>query len=150
MSINLYSTTGVESIRHGEKDYDADEHGVFSLPDHVAAELHPIHVGGQRAWEDENERVTRLEAERQARRRDPSTLLDAVEKLIAPSNPVAAAPSAEDLRAQATLLLAAADAAEEHETAHAETAAEKRKATAEARKAAADAKKAAAAAAKNK
>lgn len=81
MTKHLYSRHGADSVRVGEQEFTGDKDGKFEFPDDVADQLHRSHVGGTQAWEDNTERQARLEEEREAKRRDPATLLDAVEAL---------------------------------------------------------------------
>jgi hypothetical protein len=67
------------SVQHGGVRYEPAEDGGFDLPD----ELHGFHVRGEPVWETSIERQRRLILEENARRADPRTLLDAVEKLVA-------------------------------------------------------------------
>lgn len=54
--------------------------GLFDVPSDVYNHLMGLHLDGRKAWEDEVERTARLGAEEAARRKDPATLLAAVER----------------------------------------------------------------------
>lgn len=88
----LYSRTGASSVHIGGATYEAGPDGGFDLPDHVAAQVHTFHVGGQPLWEDHTQRQQRLVAEELERRKDPATLLDAVNQLVAAAQAQAAVP----------------------------------------------------------
>jgi hypothetical protein len=80
--VKLYTRTGAASIsneQHGEFTIAKD--GSVHVPDEFGAYLHRQHIGGKPAWEDEAERHARLVAEEVERRKDPATLLAAVEEL---------------------------------------------------------------------
>ena len=71
------------SVQHGGVRYEATADGGFDFPGDVSDQLHRFHVRGEPMWETSIERQRRLVAEEAARRADPRTLLDAVEKLVA-------------------------------------------------------------------
>jgi hypothetical protein len=82
--------------------FQADENGGFDFPDDVSDRLHGFHYRGQPMWETDVERQQRLIAEELERRKDPATLLSAVEQLVkaasatsALTQPQAPAPAAE-------------------------------------------------------
>lgn len=81
--MRLYSRTGVTRLddpEHGT--FDVDEAGGFNFPDEVSDRLHAFHMGGKPLWETDIERQRRLISEEMDRRKDPSTLLSAVEQLV--------------------------------------------------------------------
>lgn len=81
--MRLYTRTGATALddpEHGH--FDADEQGAFLLPEDLAERLRRFHVGGKPAWETDVERQRRLIHEEMERRKDPATLLDAVEQLV--------------------------------------------------------------------
>lgn len=81
--MRLYTRTGATALDdpdHGR--FDADEQGGFDFPDEVSEPLRRFHVGGKPAWEDDIERQNRLINEEMERRKDPATLLDAVEQIM--------------------------------------------------------------------
>ena len=71
------------SVEHGGVRYDLASDGGFDFPGDVSDTLHSFHVRGEPMWETSIERQRRLIAEEAARRADPVTLLEAVEKLVA-------------------------------------------------------------------
>ena len=82
--MRLYSRDGVTSVAHPDfGEFHADADGAIDFPDELGTHLHRVAVGGVRQWEDDAERSNRLAAEELKRRQDPSTLLAAVEDLIA-------------------------------------------------------------------
>ncbi|MGW2371667.1 hypothetical protein [Kitasatospora sp. NPDC001683] len=77
--MRLYSRTGATALddpRHGRIEADPS-HGGFDLPEELAEELR-----GFPAWETDVERQQRLVIEEIERRKDPATLLDAVQQLV--------------------------------------------------------------------
>jgi hypothetical protein len=62
--------------------FQADENGAFDFPDDVSDRLHGFHHRGQPMWETDIERQQRLISEELERRKDPATLLSAVEQLV--------------------------------------------------------------------
>lgn len=95
--MRLYSRTGATALddpAHGHFEPGPD--GAFDLPDELAGRLHGFCTRGQPAWETDVERQRRLVAEEIERRKDPATLLDAVQQLVAAAQataPPAAAPA---------------------------------------------------------
>ncbi|MCI3277652.1 hypothetical protein [Streptomyces cylindrosporus] len=95
--MRLYTLTGATALDAEEGHFEADEQGGFDFPDELSDQLHAFHVGGKPQWETDVERQQRLLAEELERRKDPATLLAAVEKLVsaaeatpAPEEPPAA------------------------------------------------------------
>lgn len=81
--MRLYSRLGATSVTHHGETYEAaGDTGEFDFPEDVANELHSFHVDGQPMWEDEIEMRRRLAAEELDRRRDPATLMTAVEQIV--------------------------------------------------------------------
>jgi hypothetical protein len=80
--MRLFSLVGAASVSDGENTHTPDKDGGFTLEDGLAARLHATHVNAKPMWETEGERQTRHASEEDERRRDPATLLDAVERLI--------------------------------------------------------------------
>lgn len=81
--MRLYSLTGATALddpEHGH--FEPDGNGGFDFPDDLSDRLHRFHVGGKPAWEDDVERQNRLIQEELERRKDPATLLGAVEQLV--------------------------------------------------------------------
>ena len=90
----MYSLTGTTRVSHEEHgEFKADKEGGFELPPALGEQLRGTHIGGQKAWEDDGERSLRLLVEDEARRRDPATLLAAVERLAAREAPAPAQPN---------------------------------------------------------
>lgn len=81
--MRLYSRTDVASVTHGGKRYISADDGGFDLPPDVTDLLHSSAVRGERQWETSIERQRRLVAEEMERRKDPATLLAAVEQIMA-------------------------------------------------------------------
>jgi hypothetical protein len=82
--MRLYTLTGASAL--DDPDYghfEADDQGGFDFPNEVSDKLHRFHVDGRSAWETDIERQNRLMAEELERRKDPATLLEAVEMLVA-------------------------------------------------------------------
>ena len=73
--------------------FDAGPDGAFDLPEELAEQLRRFHVNKQPLWETDIERQNRLAAEELERRRDPMTLLAAVEQLVAAAATVQPEPS---------------------------------------------------------
>lgn len=105
--MRLYSRDGATAVSHGGETYTAANDGGFDFPEHVALELHGYHAGKAPLWETDIERQAREAAELAAQRKDPATLLDAVNQLVAaaqatgpvqqaapPATPAKAAPRA--------------------------------------------------------
>ncbi|MCX4750905.1 hypothetical protein OG455_41225 [Kitasatospora sp. NBC_01287] len=81
--MRLYSRTGATALDDPEYGhFEADADGGFDLPDPLAAREHGFAVRGARIWETDIERQHRLIAEEVERRKDPATLLQAVEQLV--------------------------------------------------------------------
>lgn len=91
--MRLYTRTGATALDHPEHGhFDADENGAFDFPDEVSDGLHSFHAGGKPMWETDVERQHRLMQEELERRKDPATLLDAVEQIMRAAQ-VASAPA---------------------------------------------------------
>src|SRR5437879_2025718 len=81
--MRLFSTMGATTVddpKHGHFDVDTD--GGVDLPHELAEELHSFAIGGRPMWETPIERNQRLVHEEMERRKDPATLLDAVNQLV--------------------------------------------------------------------
>lgn len=81
--MRLYTLTGATSVSnedHGTFDVDPKT-GAIEVPEALGRILHNVFLAGKRAWEDDVERAKRLADEELARRKDPATLLAAVEAL---------------------------------------------------------------------
>ena len=80
----LYSLTNVSAVTDAEHGhFEAGEDGGFDLPEEFAEKLHAFHLRGKPLWETDIERQNRLMKEELERRKDPTTLLSAVEQLVA-------------------------------------------------------------------
>lgn len=81
--MRLYTRTGATALNDPEfGHFEADEQGGFDLPEDLALRLHSFHVNKQPMWETDIERQHRTKSEDLERRKDPSTLLDAVEQIL--------------------------------------------------------------------
>lgn len=81
--MRLYSRTGATALDDPEfGHYDANKDGAFDLPNELSDRLHGFCVNGQPLWETDVERQHRLITEELERRKDPATLLGAVEQLV--------------------------------------------------------------------
>lgn len=82
--MRLHSRLGASSVQHEQFGcFDVDADGVVDVPEPLGHILHSTHIGGQQAWETDAELAARLAAEDLARRKDPATLLAALEALTA-------------------------------------------------------------------
>lgn len=86
--MKLYSLDGpsvVEDPEFGTFTTNPDDgDAIVGLPDALYDRLHRTHIAGKKVWENEEERDARLVHEEDVRRRDPATLLAAVERMGAP------------------------------------------------------------------
>jgi hypothetical protein len=81
--MRLYPRGNVGAVDDPEfGHFEPADDGGFDLPGPLSDRLHGAHHRGEWQWEDQIERQRRLILEEQARRADPRTLLDAVEKLV--------------------------------------------------------------------
>ncbi|MGR3875806.1 hypothetical protein ACUXZZ_45555 (plasmid) [Streptomyces graminifolii] len=81
--MRLYTLTGATALDDAEYGtFHADENGGFDFPDDVSDRLHQFHLHGRPMWETDTERQRRQVVEEMERRKDPSTLLSAVEQLV--------------------------------------------------------------------
>jgi hypothetical protein len=81
--MRLYTRTGATALddtEHGH--FEASPDGAFDLPEELAEHLRTFHIGGRPAWETDVERQRRLISEELERRKDPATLLSAVEQIM--------------------------------------------------------------------
>ncbi|MEU2426899.1 hypothetical protein ABZ619_38805 [Streptomyces sp. NPDC007851] len=89
--MRLYTLTGATALDDAEYGkFEADENGGFDFPDDVSDRLVSFHVGGWPMWETDTERQRRLVLEEMDRRKDPATLLSAVEQLVRAAQATAA------------------------------------------------------------
>ena len=96
--MRLYSRDGATAVSHGGETYTPGHDGGFDFPEHVGLELHGYHAGKVPMWETDIERQHREAAELADQRKDPATLLDAVNQLVAAAQavaPVSATPAPE-------------------------------------------------------
>jgi hypothetical protein len=94
--MRLYTRTGATAVadpQHGQ--FKAGQDGGFDLPDALGQRLHGFHIDGQPLWETDIERQHRLIAEEMERRKDPATLLDAVQQLVQAAQAASAAQAAQ-------------------------------------------------------
>lgn len=81
--MRLYTRTGATALDHPTYGhFDADEQGGFNFPNELSDQLHGFAVAGRPLWETDIERQNRLIAEEMERRRDPATLMAAVQQLV--------------------------------------------------------------------
>ena len=94
--MRLYSLSNAGAVDDPEfGHFEPGPDGGFDFPGPLSDRLHNSAVRGQKQWETAIERNNRLILEEAARRADPRTLLDAVEKLVGAAQavvPVTAAP----------------------------------------------------------
>lgn len=105
--MRLYPRAGQTALAHAGQTYTAGGDGGFDLPEYVALEVHAFHANGKPLWETDIERQHRLIAEEAERRKDPATLLDAVNQLVAAAQatvppPPAAPPKTPRARSKST------------------------------------------------
>lgn len=80
--MRLYSRTDTAAVEHDGVHYEPENDGGFEFPEDVGEHLHGFHTGGKPQWETQIERQHRLMGEEAERRKDPATLLSAVEQLV--------------------------------------------------------------------
>lgn len=82
--MRLYTRTGAVALTDPAtgRIYEADAQGGFDFPDDLSDQLHRFAVRGRPMWETDIERQRRLMSEELERRKDPATLLSAVEQLV--------------------------------------------------------------------
>jgi hypothetical protein len=81
--MRLYTRTGATALDDPEYGhFDANPDGSFDLPEDLSDRLHGFHLAGRPAWETDVERQRRLIGEELERRKDPATLLSAVEQIM--------------------------------------------------------------------
>lgn len=92
--MRLYTRTGAIALTDPEtgRIYRADEQGGFDFPDDLSDRLHGFAVRGQPMWETDIERQRRMIGEELERRKDPATLLSAVEQILNAAKAVQPAP----------------------------------------------------------
>ncbi len=79
--MRLYSLVGADShVTPDGTRYIPDEAGGFDFPDEVSDPIEGCAVKGKRLWETEADRVERLHGMEMARRRDPASMLTAMEE----------------------------------------------------------------------
>lgn len=100
--MRLYTRTGATALDDPEfGHFDADENGAFDLPDELSDRLHGFHIGGRPMWETDVEQQRRLIHEEMERRKDPATLLSAVEQIMQAAKASAALPTSSAAPAKA-------------------------------------------------
>ena len=82
--MRLYTRTGAVALTDPEtgRIYEASPDGGFDFPDDLSDRLHRFAVRGMPMWETDIERQRRLIGEELERRKDPATLLSAVEQIL--------------------------------------------------------------------
>lgn len=81
--MRLYTRTGATALDDPEYGhFDADDAGGFDFPNELSDRLHGFAANGRPMWETDVERQQRLIAEELERRKDPATLLDAVQQIL--------------------------------------------------------------------
>jgi hypothetical protein len=103
----LYTRTGASHVYYEDAVYEVEENQSVEVPPEVAAHLQHLHVAGQKAWEDDAERQTRIEAEELARRRDPAAVYDMLTRVADQGGPL---PSVDPAVFQAAIDKAVQDA----------------------------------------
>jgi hypothetical protein len=79
--MRLYSLVGADShVTPDGTRYAPDDAGGFDFPDEVSDPIEGCAVKGKRLWESEPDRVERLHGMEMARRRDPASMLTAMEE----------------------------------------------------------------------
>ena len=79
--MRLYSLVGADShVTADGARHTPDKAGGFDFPEEVADQIGGFAVKGKRLWETEGERVERLHGLEMARRRDPASMLTAMEE----------------------------------------------------------------------
>lgn len=80
--MRLYTRTGAVALDDPEfGHFAAGDDGSFDFPDELSDRLHGFHAAGKPLWETDVERQARFMHEELERRKDPATLLAAVEEL---------------------------------------------------------------------
>lgn len=93
--MRLYSLVGAEGYVDPEYgSFEPGPDGGFDFPDDLSDQLQRFHHRRQPLWETELGRQQRLVAEELERRKDPGTLLAAVEQILQAARAVAAPPAA--------------------------------------------------------
>jgi hypothetical protein len=79
--MRLYSLMGADShVTPDGTRYTPDDAGGFDFPDEVSDPIERCAVKGRRMWETEGERADRMHGMEMARRRDPASMLTAMEE----------------------------------------------------------------------
>lgn len=82
--MRLYSRTGATAVQDPEYGhFEANDDGTFDLPDELAERELRFHDRGVPRWETEIARQRRISSEDLDRQRDPATLLNAVQQILA-------------------------------------------------------------------
>jgi hypothetical protein len=101
--MRLYTRTGAVALTDPAtgRIHKADEQGGFDFPDELSDRLHRFAVRGQPMWENDIERQRRMINEELERRKDPATLLSAVEQILNAAKATQAAAPVESLSPEA-------------------------------------------------
>lgn len=82
--MRLYTRTGATALDDPEfGHFEVQPDGSFEFPDDLSDRLVRFHRRGQPMWETEIDQQARVGSEDLARRRDPATLYNAVDSLVA-------------------------------------------------------------------
>lgn len=81
--MRLYSRVGATGVDDAGQSYEPGPDGGFDFPELLAEQLHGTYAAREPLWENNIERQQRLMGEELERRKDPATLLAAVEQLVA-------------------------------------------------------------------
>ncbi len=111
MRLYPYPAGTTTHVDHGGVRYEPQPDGGFDFPPDLTGLLHSAHANKQPLWETSIERQRRLIQEEAARRADPATLLDAVEKLVRAAEATDPEPKAAPAKAAAKPAAKAAAAA---------------------------------------
>jgi phage shock protein A len=95
--------------------YTRGQDGAFDFPEHVGREVHGFHVNRVPLWETEVEQQQRFIAEDTARRSDPASQYDLLERIAAKGQAPSPVSELAELRKRIAELEAAAKAAAEPE-----------------------------------
>lgn len=95
--MRLYSRTGATALDDPTfGHFDAGPDGGFDFPNELSDRLHAFHANGRPLWETDVERQHRLMAEELERRRDPATLMEAVQQLVNAAKTVSTTPESKE------------------------------------------------------
>jgi hypothetical protein len=82
--MRLYPRAGATAaVDDAGEHFTAGDDGGFDFPEPVGERLHSTFAAGKPLWETQTEQQNRMMGEELERRKDPATLLAAVEQLVA-------------------------------------------------------------------